>query len=105
MDGHVLSDCLNVELGVICDINSGAFWMLSFTQLLRPLYYKHFIQESTYNAVCILKLEPFGLRCLKCHFKKRKVAFFEFSKKNVKTYFQTDARSQQDSNPRPRGRW
>ena len=26
MDGHVLSDCLDVELGVICDINSGAFW-------------------------------------------------------------------------------
>ena len=22
MDGHVLSDCLDVELGVICDINS-----------------------------------------------------------------------------------
>jgi len=25
MDGHVLLDCLNVELGVISDVNSGAY--------------------------------------------------------------------------------
>jgi len=38
MDGHVLSDCLDAELGVICDINSGAFWTPCKEQLAHGCY-------------------------------------------------------------------
>ena len=68
-------------------------------QLLRPLYYIHYIQNSQllYNVVFILKLKFLAYVFSKCHFKKRKVAFFYFLfKKNVKTYSRTMGHSGDD---------
>jgi len=55
-------------------------------QLHTYIIYKN--RQFLYNVVCILKLGNFWITFftffLKCHFKKRKVAFFGLSKKRKK---------------------